>query len=694
MKISITWLKEYVKFGLPYEKLAGLLTIAGLSVDTIESTNGDTCFTIDVPSNRPDCLSMIGIAREVAILTSTGIKLPKINYSEKGKDISQFLSVEVPAKELCPRYTARIVSGIKVGDSPEWLQNRLKSCGIRPVNNIVDITNYVLVECGQPLHAFDLKFLHGNKIIVRRAKDKEEITAIDGKIYTLSNEDLVIAGSDRTVAIAGVMGGKDSEINNLTKDVVIESAFFAPASIRRTSRKLGLSSESSYRFERGVNFETVDWASRRAAELMAQIAGGIVSKGVIDVASMKPKVIKTFVRPNRLERILGIEVPRSKITSILKSAGFEITSNKNTRIDVRVPSTRSDIKAEIDVIEEIARIYGYDKIPSNADLGLNLVKGVDFELTDENIAKLKNRVTPDLAMSKFKSTEVIVKSTLCGGVFLEVLTYSFIENKFAEDFSYWSGEPSIALKDPNGKIDKLMRKSLLPSLVNVIRTNEGYKEEVGRIFEITKVYYRISGKPCEKWCLGLATSEGLLSLKGILDVLLSKMGVEEKSQVSFEPNQYPFFKEQKSIAIRIKDKEIGYLGELLDEIRDKYEIRQNLALCELDFEALAECAIFEKRYKQIPRFPPVQRDIAIVVDERITWNNIKKCIRDIAPPFLEDISFFDIYKGKNIPDGKKSIAFSLTFRLENRTLTSEEVDKAQENIIISLEKGLGAKLRQ
>src|SRR4051812_44413863 len=425
MKVPMSWLKEYVDPPASPQDLAKLLVMAGVGVESVE---GDV-LDLEITANRADLLSMLGVARETGVNLRKPVRVPEVSVPEGGDDVSKACSVEVAAKDLCPRYTARAVKGVKIGPSPGWMAQRLEAAGIRPINNVVDITNYVLLESGQPLHAFDAKVLRGNRIVVRRAAPDEKIVAIDGKEYKLTKDTLVIADAERPVAIAGVMGGKDSEISDATVDVLVESAQFDPVSIRRTARRLALSSDSSYRFERGVDHDTVDWASRRAVQLILQLAGGKAMAGVIDVSAPRPARPVAKVRPARISQVLGMAVAPARVREILTGLGAQVAGG-DQELEVTSPIGRPDLKIEVDYIEEVARIEGYDKIPSDPRFGVR-VAGDNLE---------------DLVREE-------VRATLCGLGAYECPTWSFAEANTPNRVSFWTAGAPIPLRDPLGNVD-------------------------------------------------------------------------------------------------------------------------------------------------------------------------------------------------------------------------------------------------
>lgn len=620
MRAPLSWLSEYLEgypeLGNP-SAVARLLTSAGVGIESIEGEVLD----LEITANRPDLLSMLGIAREIALLGKAKTRQPDAEFpaSPAGRPVP----VRVDDRDLCPRYTARVVTGVRVAASPAWMRQKLEAAGLRPVNNIVDITNFVLLECGQPLHAFDLAVLRGPEIVVRRGRG-EKMVAIDGKEYTLDREMLVIADRERPVAVAGVMGGKESEISGTTKDVLIESAQFDPVSIRRTSRRLGLSSDSSYRFERGVDWETIDWASRRAAKLMAELAGGRVWDWTADVAVAAPVRAAIRVRPDRVRRVLGWSVPDERIREIVQGLGCAHQADGSWQ----PPSKRRDLRTEIDLIEEIARVEGYDKVPSDTDLGTRVVSDRRDDRVREEIR------TALVAMGCF-----------------ETLTWSFSDAKSDR----WGGGEPVALRDPAGNVDRRLRKSLGPGLLEVLRTNENYKEPLAPVFEIAKVYYEKGDAYGERAVLGIATPQGYAHLKGLVERALGRVG----------------------------------LG-----ISDVTAHLSEDGVAEIDFEEVVAKAKLDRRFRDFSRKPPVARDLAVVVDETRSWAEIEACVRASAPASLERVEFFDIYRGKPVPEGRKSVAFSMTFRAPDRTLTGEEVETAVGRIVEALAEKLGAALRR
>ena len=670
MKISYNWLKDYCKHGLSVEKLAESLTNAGLVVDTVSPIEDDFCLEVEVTSNRPDCLGFIGIAREVAAIVRGTLDIPDVDYDTTDENINDITSVAIEDNELCRRYTARIIKDVKIEPSPEWLQKRIRSIGLRPVNNIVDITNYVLMESGQPLHAFDADKLGENRVVVRRAKKDETMEAIDGSKCTLSEEMLVIADSQKPVAIAGIMGGKDTEVSDTTRNILLESAFFDPRSVRRTSRKLGLMSDSSYRFERRVDPECVGWASRRAAKMILEIAGGQAMDGVIDQNYLEDNKVSVSLKMSRLNSLLGLQIEKDTAKDILEHLQFRINSETADGFSVGVPSFREDVYREIDLIEEVARIHGYDKIPVRNNIGVRLA--------------CENRLD--------KITEK-TKNVLSGLGFNEVITDSIVGDSQGRHNDIWSDGKGMRILNPIRQDEDLLRKALAHNLLRVKKHNQNYGVEKTDIYELSKVYLPKEDDqlPEEKECLCILGEEGYLALKGVIEAILSHLNIAD----SLESMHFDFglFSSEKSAELRLGDSVLGFIGELSREVISNYDLRSKPCVAELDFNILIDKTNLESSYRKIPSFPIVTRDFAVVSDEAVTWAEIKGCIESLKIDYVDDIEFFDVYRGKQIEKGRKSIAFRIIFRADDKTLKSDEVDILQGKILANLSNSLGVNLR-
>src|SRR3989339_50527 len=514
MKISYNWLKEYVNFYLSPQELADKLANAGLVVADIQSVEDDFCLDVEVTSNRPDCLGVIGIAREVAAVIGASVQFPETNYTSAEIEVTKLIHIAVEEPILCPYYTARVVRHITVKPSPEWMQKRLKCIGLRPVNNIVDITNYVMMETGQPLHAFDLDKLSDQKIIVRRARSGEEIVAINGARRALFHDMLVIADSKRPVAIAGIMGGKDTEVSASTRNIHLECAQFEPRQVRRTSKVTGIASDSSYRFERGVDPEGVELASKRAVKLIKDLAEGEVANGNIDVRLERYETKRITLRVERLNKVLGLEIKRTVASDILKRLQFNVLNEVETGfkpvstfIDVEVPSFRRDVYREIDLIEEVARIYGYNNIPTKTSIS---VRGT--------------------VKSKYEIVEDSVRQFLIGIGYYEAKTFSIVDASPLQSVNLWSDKGGIDIANPLRQEESRLRTCLLPSLIRTKIYNMNHGVEQVRIFEIAKVYLAGEKLPEEKTCLSILADMDYLTLKGIVESLLVSLGITSKCE--------------------------------------------------------------------------------------------------------------------------------------------------------------------
>ena len=670
MKISYNWLKDYCKHDLSVEALAESLTNAGLVVDTVSPLGDDFCLEVEVTSNRPDCLGFIGVAREVATIVRGKLDIPDVGYDTTDENINDITSVTIEDSDLCQRYTARIIKDVKIGPSPEWLQKKICSIGLRPVNNIVDITNYVLMESGQPLHAFDFDKLRENRIVVRKAKKDETMEAIDGSKCVLTDDMLVIADAQRPVAIAGVMGGKETEVSDATRNVLLESAFFDPRSVRRVSRKLSLMSDSSYRFERRVDPECVDWASRRATRLILEMAGGQAVEGVIDQNYQEGNKVSVSLKMSRLNRLLGLQIEKDTAKDILEHLQFEINSETEDGFSVDVPSFRGDVYREVDLIEEVARIHGYDKIPVKNSIGVKLSQDNRFDKITEK-----------------------TKNVISGLGFNEVVTDSIVGDSQDIHGTIWSETGSLKILNPIRQDENLLRKALVHNLLRVKKHNQNYGVEKTDIYELSKVYLPKEDDqlPEEKECLCILGEEGYLALKGVIETILSHLNIADSLEcVHFD---FGLFSSEKSAELRLGDSVLGFIGELSREVISDYDFRSKPCIAELDFNVLIDKTSLEGSYRKVPSFPIVSRDFAVVSDEKVAWAEIKGCIDSLNIDYVDDIEFFDVYRGKQIEKGRKSIAFRVIFRADNKTLKSEEVDILQEKILTSLSNSLGVSLR-
>ncbi|MFH1370652.1 MAG: phenylalanine--tRNA ligase subunit beta [Planctomycetota bacterium] len=692
MKVLLSWLRDYVEVEHSAQEVAEILSNLGFPNEGIEflddpaspkgfAVAGDAVIDVEITSNRGDCLGLIGIARELAAATGKELKLPKVELAESSKPSAEFASVEIREPALCPRYTARVIEGVKVGPTPDWMRRRLEAIGMRSVNNVVDATNYAMMETGQPPHAFDYAKIIDRKIIVRKAIAGEQIISIDGSKCELTTDILVIADAKYPVAVAGVMGGLDTEVSDATTAILLEDAFFSPVSVRTTSRNLAMPSEAAFRFCRVVDIENIDRASRRTAQLITQVAGGKAAGGVVDVYPGKPKPKQATLRLGRLKKVLGIEVSADEVMKILAGLGFEPKLNgspheigeaaisRGEQIICVVPSWRSDVYREADLIEEIARVYGYGRVPA------------------------ENKITIEVAPvdTRQKTTDAI-GAYLTGCGFYETVTISFIDSRDAELFAQTDNKQYLSVKDVTRTGTNLLRQSMLPSLFGVIKSNHNVGNNPCRIFEISDTYIPAEkGKlPVEKTLLAIACDGDLRDIRGVIEGLLKSIAGE--TIVKFEPAEIGWA--QASVKISAGDTTIGVIGMASQQVLDKFDFK-NTTICgaELDLDCLLKLRTGPIKVKQLPKFPAIKRDLSLVVNEDVPWADIESAVQRKAPAELKELQFVDIFKGKGIPEGKKSVTLSLSFRDADGTLTHEAVDGFEKAILNELTSSLGAVLR-
>ena len=670
MKISLNWLNDYIGIGTDADKIAKLLSDLGLPCEGIERLNDDTVIDIEVTSNRGDCLGYIGIARELAAATGKELKVPQVKLDESDKDVTKFADVEIAEPDLCGRYTARVIDGIKAGPSPDWLRNRLEAVGMRSVNNVVDATNYAMMETGQPPHAFDYEKIADGKIIVRRALPGEQIISIDGSKCRLTPDMLIIADPNGPVAIAGVMGGLDTEVSEATTTILLEDAYFQPVSVRSTSRRLALPSEAAFRFERTVDIEMIDWASKRTAQLITKAAGGEVAKGVVDVYPKKPKPAKVTLRLSRLNELLGIEIPAEKAIGILSSLGFQ-PLQKNDSVICTVPSwRRSDVYHEADLIEEVARVYGYDKIPTQQKIEIEVVP-------------------PD---PRQKLTEFIA-TYLNGCGFYETISVTFVDESVAELFTQAGIKQHLVVNDVSRRSDNLLRQTLTGSLMSILKTNLNAGNTPCRLFEIADTFIPAAegnDLPIQRTKLALVCDGDFRDLRGVLEGLTTTL--DRNAEVVFIPADLNWA--QTGAQIMANGKVLGAAGVVSQRVRDKFDFKDIWPVAAaLDFAELMALQSGPVKVRPIARYPAVERDLSIIVDENVPWFDIAEAVSKKAPGELEDVRFVGIYRGKGIPSGRKSVTLSLRFRNQDGTLTHERVDSFEGGIVKSLAESAGAELR-
>ncbi len=676
MIVSWDWLKQYVALDMTPEALAERLMMAGLNHEDTHPVGDDLAINVEVTSNRPDCLGHLGVAREVSVLWNLPLRVPAAQPRESSTPVSQLTQVRVENPAQCPRYTARVLRGVKVGASPKWLVNRLATLGIGSVNNVVDVTNYVLMECGQPLHAFDLARLAGRRIVVRQAHAEEPFLAINHKTYTLDPGICVIADAERVVGLAGVMGGAETEVSPRTTELLIESAEFDPMSIRATARKLNLHSDSSYRFERGLDPEGVDWASRRCCELILEVAGGDLAAGAIDVGTRPQPRQPITLRLAQLKRVLGIEVEGGEARRILQALGNRELRADAASVEVIPPSWRRDLTREIDLVEEVARIHGYDKIPEDVSVPM----------------ATSHRTRTDRVLGK-------VRQVLCAAGFDEAMTLSVVEESWSDAFSPWTDQPPLRSSTPVLRRADRLRRSLVPSLLGARQTNESLANQEIKLFEVAHIYLpREAGQlPSELLMVGLTSNEPYREVKGVVEALVAALN--PAAEVESRPTSQALLDAARSAELvvhagGVRNLPLGFLGELSVEGRKRFDLREPSTVAELKLDALQQIAELVPQYRQPPIYPAVTRDFNLVVDEPVRWADVERTVKAAAPA-AERITFQgEPYRDpQRLGPGKKSLLFTLTLRSSEGTLTSEEADAVHARVVEACARAHGAQLR-
>ena len=627
----------------------------------------------EITPNRPDCLSVIGLAREAAATFDKPCRFHQPVVKGGGEGVlPELLDVETPDPELCPRYTARMARNVKIGPSPKWMRERLRAMGVRPINNIVDITNYVMLEYGQPMHAFDYRYVKGGKIVVRRAQDGEELTTLDGNVRKLNSNMLVIADDTRAVGLAGIMGGLNSEIVEDTVDVVFESANFDGTTIRKTALALGMRTEASAKFEKGLDILNTLPAVNRACELVELLGAGEVLDGVIDILNYVPQPTVLKVEPEKINALLGTDVPAAEMVSILKKLGFQAEDGQ-----VSVPSWRGDVKEMADLAEEVARFYGYNNIPTTLMRGQTTLGGYSPE------QKLEQRLGTTCRS--------------CG--YDEIITYSFISPTWYDKIGWPADDfhrKSFKILNPLGEDTSIMRTTTLPSMLDILARNYNYRNKDVRLYELGRIYLPggENGLAKENKALTLGAygeSFGFYNLKGVVEAIVKEIRVGDVEFVPCSDN--PSYHPGRCAHIYACDHCVGVMGQIHPNVSKAFGVDGELYCAELSFNELMSTRGADAEYVPLPKFPSVTRDIAVVCDEAVTVGALEKAIRRGAKGLLKEVSLFDIYRGKGIDEGKKSVAFNLVLRADDRSLTSEEADEDVKSILEALEQECGAKLR-
>lgn len=674
MRIPLDWLKEFIPLRAKPQEIADQLSMAGLEVEAIEEMDGETVLTLGITPNRADCLSLLGVAREISALQGKKIN-PKMTAAPKGEGkIAQILRVQVLSKAGCPRYMARAIRGLQIKPSPDWLQKRLNKAGLRPVNNVVDCTNYVMWELGQPLHAFDYRFLRGRQIVVRQEKTPIKFKTLDGVDRSCELNDLFICDGGGPVALAGIMGGANSQIQEDTKDIVLEAAYFNPRQIHRTRKRLKLSTDSSYRFERGIDPNGVANALHRVTELILQTAGGKATADWIDLYSRKIKPPVITLPLSEVDRILGITLSSGEVSRLLGALGF-VTHAKGKGLSVQVPTYRPDITIPVDLVEEVARLKGYDKIPAT-------LPKIQMNLPKQPSDVCAEKITTDSCLSLG---------------FSEACHLSFTSLKkaglFCEDAS-----KLVLLQNPLSEDHACLRPSLIPSLLDAVAFNLHRQRKSVKLFELKHTFALQNNEVVETKNLAVVVTGAewetqwqlkpketdFYTLKGLLQRLTGFLHIKDLEFVRNNNDSWIFF----------QGKKIGWLGSLNPQLLKGWEIESEVYAFELNWEVLAEASNESSiHYKTLSKFPFIERDVALILDQTIPASKVEKTIFNFNNPWIKKVLLFDLFRGGNLPQGKKSLAFRLCYASPEKTLTSEEVNQVHTELISRLENELSAQLR-
>ncbi len=672
MLVCWEWLSQYVDLTVDDRELALRLAMSGLNHESTEQVGTDTVIDLEVTSNRGDCLGHIGVAREAAVLLGSDLKIPTPQPPVSAEQASSLLSVNNQFVDACPRYTARIVRGVKIGPSPDWLVRRLAAIGVTSINNVVDVTNYVMFECGQPLHAFDLAHIRGGRITVRPAEDKEPFLAIDHHTYELDSKMVVIADAERAVALGGVMGGAESEVSEATTDLLIEAAAFTPLAIRRTARKLKLHSPSSYRFERRPDPGGLDWASLRCCELILEIAGGSLCDEVVDCGDAPaPREPITF-RLNQIPRILGIDIPSSEAKRILAALGCEISQTNDDSFAAIPPSWRTDLQREVDLLEEVARIYGYDQIPDDAMVPLSIASPRPKDIALTRVRQVLSAYGMDEAMTPSVVTETLEN---CG--------------------SLWTTAPPLLTETPLLIGSRSLRRSLLPSLLSARHTNQTLAIRNAQLYEVANIY--VPGKqaadvPRQQSTLGIVTEGNLSLVKGVVEEILEQV-LSRGAKPEWIVKDHPFFLAGSSLCISLGKEPVGFVGLVDGKIQESLALDQPVAAAELNVDLLTDHLEEVRRADPVSAFPAVSRDLNFIVDEPLRWNELAAQCRAHGGTDLQDVLYQETYRDtKKDGANKKRTLLTLHFQSLEGTLTGGRVDAAVERVIEACKKEFGAKL--
>ncbi|NIM58533.1 MAG: phenylalanine--tRNA ligase subunit beta [Candidatus Aminicenantes bacterium] len=670
MKISLDWLKDYIELDLSLPDLIEKLNMIGLIVEDREEQGSDVILDIETYANRPDTLGHLGIARELAAALDLGLKEQKWPLTEFEQKTSELVDVQIWEDDLCPRYSGIVVKGIQVGPSPEWLRKRIEAMGLKPVNNVVDMTNYVLYATAHPIHAFDLAKISGGRIIIRKANGGEVLRSLEDSDIALTPEMLVIADGKKPVALAGIIGGEESSVKESTQDVFIESAFFDPISIRKTSKKTGISTDASYRFERGADISFPPQAALMAASLLTQF-GGRASEGITD-AYPKPRKEKTVVlRHHRVSDLLGLEIDEEFSVRTLGSLGFQVEVQQEGVWQVKIPHFRVDIEREADLVEEIARFYGYDKIPASVP-PLRVLEP-PMEPRREKINKIRH--------------------LLFHNGFDEVLNFSFSDPE--KEARLQTGYKAIEIRNPISSKASLLKTTLLGGLLENIVWNKNRGAEGIHLFEIGNIYFWQKETSREQLTLTLASTgpvgpvqwrrkseeTDFFRVKGALESVLTYLRHEP---FSFKEEDHPLFEQKFSLALIFKEATVGYCGLLKRNLLDSFSLKDPVWAAELNLALLFKKQPYSFQYTPVSRFPSITRDVSFIADQNVDYQDIKEVVEKLNIPNLKEFDIYDRFSGSSIPKGKISLSVRFVFLHPQRTLLAKEVDELQEKIIDSL----------
>ena len=669
MIVSWEWLSQYVDLKMTHDELVDRLTMSGLNHEGTDEVGGDKAIDLEVTSNRPDCLGHIGVAREVAVLYDLPLSTPNPAPESVSDKIGDACQVEIACPDLCYRYTARLLRGVKVGPSPDWLVKRLAAIGQDSVNNVVDATNYVMFECGQPLHAFDFAKVAGGKIIVREPKKDEVIEAIDHKTYALKPGMCVVADAENPVAIGGVMGGADSEISDATTDVLVEAAYFDQLSVRNTARSLTLQSPSSFRFERNIDSAGIDWASRRCCEIIMETGGGELLDGMIDVGQPPESAKPVTLRLEQLERILGIKIPDEFVPKTLEGLGLTVQSQENGVVTSVPPSWRKDLTREVDLIEEVGRIYGYENVPDDAAVPM----AASFKTTTDRVVDK-------------------VRGVMTSAGFDEAMTASLVPEAWSSAFSPWTdSKPLISSQPMLGVLEKasqnigaveFVRRSLVPSLLEARRINEYRSNERIELFETAKVYLPPDDKqiPSQPTLLTFTTGHNFYSAKGIVETIVDYLA--NGVQVELGPYNHPLFDISQTGTLALNGQQVGFVGAISPAALKQFGLRNPTCVAEIDLDVLEKVAVLIPEHQNQSLFPAISRDFNFVMDNSVRWSQIEQTVRDSGGELLESIRYVETFRNekKDGPD-KKRVLLNVTLRSPSETLTGEKAESISQSIV-------------